>query len=139
MEKDVIVDETIVTPEPLEFEEIAEVEPIDTLDQLEVPELEIPEAISPEIPEEEIAEVEPEQKTIEYQTIGELAEQTVASTFDLTEQEKDEMALSIAKRITQKAGEVLDSELTKEVDNEKDMLTYSLRIRKFKVTHNRAK
>ncbi|MEM9050444.1 MAG: hypothetical protein AAGC47_00195 [Bacteroidota bacterium] len=139
VEEGVIVDEPVLTPDPIEFEEFAEAEPIDTLDQLEVPELEIPEVISPEIPEEEFTEVEPVQNTIEYQTIGELAEETVASTFDLTEQEKDEMALSIAKKITQKAGEALDSELTKEVDNEKDRLTYSLRIRKFKVTHNRAK
>ncbi|MCH2215983.1 MAG: hypothetical protein MK086_12505 [Flavobacteriales bacterium] len=138
-DKDIIENQPVATPEPVEFQEFAEVEPIDTLDQQEAPEVEVPELIAPGFPEEKYAEAKPEKNSIKYQTIGEIAEETVASTFDLTEREKDEMALNIAKKITQKAGEALDSELTKEVDNEKDRLTYFLRIRKFKVTHNRAK
>jgi len=131
--------DAMLAPDPTVFDEIAEVKSQDTLKQLEVPEIEIPEIIAPELPSEEFAELQPEKVKTEFQTIGEIAEERVASTFDLTEEEKDAMALSIAKKITQKAGEALDSEITKETDDENDRLTYSLRIRRFKVTHNRAK
>ncbi|MCZ4408766.1 hypothetical protein O3Q51_08105 [Cryomorphaceae bacterium 1068] len=81
----------------------------------------------------------PETTSVEYQTIGEMAETRVADELNLSDQERDEMALSVAKRITHKAGEALDSELKKEVDDEGDRLTYSLRIRGFKVSHSTKK
>jgi hypothetical protein len=86
-----------------------------------------------------LADRDPQAKSVEYQTVGEMAEARVAEELNLSDQERDEMALSVARRITQKAGEALNSEVKKEIDEDGDRLTYSLRIRGFKVSHSTKK
>ncbi|MGB6036860.1 MAG: hypothetical protein WBG42_11380 [Cryomorphaceae bacterium] len=126
------------TPEvQAEFDELefAEAEP------LEIPIEEEP-LVIPDLQDEDemiLAEQIPVRATDKFQTIGEMAEARVADQLNLSDKERDEMALSVAKRITQKAGEALDSELKKEVDEDGDRLTYSLRIGGFKVSHSTAK
>jgi hypothetical protein len=120
-------------------EEFAAVEPLSVPDEIKIEEQESPEFLTPELKEEEFAEELRQAKEKEFKTLPELAEDVVAEQFDLTDEERDEIALNLAKKITQKAGDALDSDFKKEVDEEKDRLTYSLRIRGFKVTHNRAK
>ena len=115
--------------------EVAEVEP------LEIPFEEEP-IVTPDLRDEDemiLAAEIPVRPTEKFKTITEIAEERVADQFNLSDEERDEMALSVAKRITQKAGETLDSELKKEVDEDGDRLTYSLRIRGFKVSHSTAK
>ncbi len=126
------------TPEVEEaFDEVefAKAEPI------EIPIEEEP-IVIPDLQDEDeviLAEQIPDRTTEKFQTIGEIAQDRVADQLNLSDKERDEMALSVAKRITHKAGEALDSELKKEEDEEGDRLTYSLRIRGFKVSHSTAK
>jgi len=75
----------------------------------------------------------------EFLTIGELAERRLANELELSESERDEVALSIAKRITEKAGEALDTEIKKQEHPETDQLTYSLRIGSLKISRTTAK
>lgn len=120
-----------------DFDEIefAEVEPVEVSE--EDPQITIPEAREED--EMILAEEIPVRPTQKFKTITEFAEERVANQFNLSDEERDEMALSVAKRITQKAGETLDSELKKEVDEDGDRLTYFLRIGGFKVSHSTSK
>jgi hypothetical protein len=74
-----------------------------------------------------------------YLTLPELATNTLARKFDMDEKERDNLALAIAKRLTDKAGEALNTEVKKEVDSDNDHLTYTVRIGNFKVSHSRNK
>lgn len=127
-----------------EFDEIefAEVKPVEIAPEVEV------DIVEPKIEMEDGNEVflaqettqdKPDETSAAYQTIGEAAQNRVAEEFNLSENEKDELALSVAKRIAQKAGETLDAEVKKETDEDSDRLTYSLRIRGFKVSHSKSK
>jgi len=115
--------------------EFAEAEP------LEVP-INVEPIVIPDLEDEGeliLAEEIPVRTPEKFQTIGEIAQDRVAEQLNLSDKERDEMALSVAKRITHKAGEALDSELKKEVDEDGDRLTYSLRIGGFKVSHSTSK
>jgi hypothetical protein len=122
-------------------EEYAEVDPVEVPEEIEIDQEEVPDLLTPDlkIEEEELAQETPQKEKKEFKTIPQLAQEAVASQFDLSDEERNEIALNLAKKITQKAGEALDSEVKKEVDEDKDRLTYSLRIGGFKVTHNKAK
>lgn len=74
-----------------------------------------------------------------YLTLSELARNSVAGKFDLEESERDRMALAVAKRIADRAGEMLDAELKKEAPDDGETLTYTVRIGNFKVSHSRQK
>jgi hypothetical protein len=130
-----IIPKTPEVQEDFDELELAEAEPI------EIPKEEEP-MVTPDLLDEDemiLAEEIPAQTNDRFKTITEMAEERVADQFNLSDEERDEMALSVAKRITQKAGEALDSELKKEVDEDGDRLTYSLRIRGFKVSHSTEK
>jgi hypothetical protein len=104
-------------------------------------EIEVEDVINLEVAESNepvLAEAIPTKKP-EYQTLGEVAENRLANELNLSDMERDELALTIAKRITQKAGETLDSEVSREVNEESETLTYTLRIGGFKVSHTTAK
>jgi hypothetical protein len=118
------------------FAEVKPVELIEESEQIHLPEPDF------EIRNEDemiLAEEIPTDYTEQYQTISEMAQDRVADQLNLSDEERDELALSMAKRFTQRAGEALDSEVKKEVDEEGDRLTYSLRIRGFKVSHSKSK
>lgn len=118
--------------------EYAEVESIEQIEQEQI------ELLAPDVEirnEDEMIlaqEIANNQK-IEYQTIGDIAQDRLANQLNLSDTEKDELALSLARLISQKAGEALDSELTKETDQDSESLTYTLRIRGFKVSHTKSK
>ncbi|MFT4770037.1 MAG: hypothetical protein ACJAZC_000573 [Cryomorphaceae bacterium] len=120
-----------------DFDEVeyAEVESIENIEQEQI-QLPEPNVEMPDTDEMILAEAVPE---AEYQTIGEVAQNRVADQLNLSDSEKDELALSVAKRIAQKAGEALDSEVKKEIDEDADRLTYSLRIGGFKLSHSKSK
>ncbi len=85
----------------------------------------------------------PETQTIatkepQFLTIPELAEERLADELALSDEERDEVAMSLAKRITQKAGEALDAEVTKE-EVEDESLTYTVRFRGLKISRTKAK
>jgi hypothetical protein len=75
----------------------------------------------------------------EYLTLAEYAERRLANELELSDVERDQMALSLARRITEKAGDALDTEIKKEADPDSDQLTYSLRIGSFKISRTTAK
>jgi len=124
-----------------EFDEVAfaEVEPVELIEESEQIHLPDPDFEIRNEDEMILAEEIPTDSTEQYQTISEMAQDRVADQFNLSDEERDELALSMAKRFTQRAGEALDSEVKKEVDKEGDRLTYSLRIRGFKVSHSKSK
>lgn len=72
-----------------------------------------------------------------YKTIPEITEDYIASKMEIPDEERDRMALNIAKRITDRAAEVLDAEVKKEESKEGDQLTYTFRIGKLKVTRSK--
>jgi hypothetical protein len=80
-----------------------------------------------------------EMRKIEYQTLDEVAAQAVANRLSMSDEERDQIALSLAKRFTNKASELLDAEVTKEEFEETQHLTYTLRVGSFKVKHSRKK
>lgn len=89
--------------------------------------------------ETELQRTAPQTSEPEYLTIGELAEQRLARELELSEEERDQVALSIARRITERVGEALDTEIKKETNPDTEQLTYSLRIGKLKISRTRAK
>jgi len=127
----------------------------------EVP-VETPEPLPGIEPEIELAEVNPEPETItpkaadpidyaqpenlkrstsseNYLTLSELAKNSVAGRLELNDAERDQMALAMAKRIADRAGEMLDAEVKKEAPEDGESLTYTVRIGNFKVSHSRQK
>jgi hypothetical protein len=124
-----------------EFDEVAfaEVKPVELIEESEQIYLPEPDVKISNEDEMILAEEIPTDSTEQYQTISEMAQDRVADQFNLSDEERDELALSMAKRFTQRAGEALDSEVKKEVGKEGDRLTYSLRIRGFKVSHSKSK
>ncbi len=73
----------------------------------------------------------------EYQSVPEFTEDILANTLNIPDDERDRMAMTIAKKVTDKAAAMLDSELSREESNGGDNLTYTLRIKKFKIQHSR--
>ena len=76
-----------------------------------------------------------------YQTLPELAENAFAKKMNVPEENQDEMASIIAKRLTEKASKLLDAEFTKTAspDDENEALSYTLRIGNFKFSHTKTK
>lgn len=133
-----------------------QVDPEPTLIAEEAPELELEETLPKEsviVPIEQVdpmeandmAEAEsnpalqtdPALKTEGYKTVPEFTEDILANKLNIPDEERDQMALAIAKKVTDKATEMLDSELTREESDTGDQLTYTLRIKKFKIQHSR--
>lgn len=88
---------------------------------------------------ENIAQVNPSNtgSGVTFKTLPQLAEDAIASRFEIKDEERDEMAIVLAKRVTNKASEVLDSELRMETSDNGDNMTYTFRFRNFKVQHTR--
>lgn len=82
---------------------------------------------------------QPRKDQDEFLTIGEMAEKRLAKELNISEEDRDEMALAIAKKLTEKTGEFLDAEISKNENESNDYLTYSLRIGNFKVSHKTKK
>lgn len=123
---------TIENPEPME---IMAVQPVDT-----VPvdmEQNLMEPLT--IETDDVAQADPENTEYQstFKTIPQMAEDAIASRFEIKDEEREEMAMVIAKRVTDKAGKVLNSELSKEISDNGDNTTYTFRFRNFKVQHSR--
>lgn len=102
------------------------------------PELMTPKEADPihDIPNENLRKVSASEN---YPTLTELAKTSVAGRFDIDDSERDRLALAVAKRIADRAGEMLDAEVKKEAPDEGETLTYSVRIGSFSVSHSRPK
>lgn len=123
---------TIENPDPLE---ILAAQPLDTIPmRIERTPVE-PMPVSTE----NMAQVNPSNtgSGVTFKTLPQLAEDAIASRFQIKDEERDEMAMVIAKKVTNKASEVLDSELSKETSDNGDQTTYTFRFRNFKVQHTR--
>ena len=75
----------------------------------------------------------------EFLTIAEIAEERLANELNISDEGRDELALAIAKKLTEKTGELLDTEIKKSENESSDYLTYSVRIGSFKVSHKTRK
>jgi hypothetical protein len=80
-------------------------------------------------------------KPDDYQTLGEIAENKIAEKLELSDSERDALAISLAKRLTDKAGELLDAEVKRETQAGEDgeNMTYTLRVGTFKVSRTKSK
>ncbi|HKL02768.1 MAG TPA: hypothetical protein VJ911_03800 [Cryomorphaceae bacterium] len=82
-------------------------------------------------------EIASKSETIDYKTIGELSEDFLAKRFEIQDQKRDELALAVAKKVTDKAGEILDAEFKKTPESDTETTSYMLRIGQFKVSHTK--
>lgn len=73
----------------------------------------------------------------DYKTLGELSEDFLAKRFEIEDQKRDEFALAVAKKVTEKAGQVLDAEFEKTSESESETASYTLRIGQFKFSHTK--
>lgn len=73
----------------------------------------------------------------DYKTLGELSEDFLAKRFEIEDQKRDEFALAVAKKVTEKAGQVLDAEFEKTSESESETASYMLRIGQFKLSHTK--
>ncbi len=76
-----------------------------------------------------------------YKTISEIAEEKLSQKLNLTEEERDALALTVAKRAAERAGNLLNTEFSKEktVDSRGENLTYTLRVGSFKASHTKTR
>lgn len=74
-----------------------------------------------------------------FASIPQLATKSLAKQLDLDDHGRDELALALARRLTEKAGEALNTEVSKQIHPEGDHLTYTLRIGGLKVSHSRSR
>ncbi len=74
-----------------------------------------------------------------FKTLPELAVKKLSEQFDISEDERDLVALAIARKLTEQAGEALNTEFKKQEDSEGNSLTYTLRIGSLKLSHSRSK
>jgi hypothetical protein len=82
-----------------------------------------------------------ESKSEDYQTLVEIAEDKIAKKLELNDSERDALAISVAKRLTDKAGELLDAEVKRESSTTPDgeNMTYTLRVGSFKLSRTKSK
>ncbi len=76
-----------------------------------------------------------------YKSLGEIAEEKFKQQLDLSDAERDALALTFAKRAAEKAGALIDAEINKSktVTEQGENLTYSFRMGTFKVSHSKSK
>ncbi len=78
----------------------------------------------------------------QYLTLGQLAEQKIKQTLDVDVVERDAMALAFAKKLTDKASQLVDAEVSREGNTSAagdESLTYTVRVGSFKVSHVKSK
>lgn len=103
----------------------------------------------PETPKDEIGHSlaeslqseKPGQSGTSTKSLSEIAEEKLMQRLSLTDEEKDALALTLAKRAAERAGNFLNAEVSK-ASSETELgenLVYKVRIGSFKVTHSRTK
>ncbi len=132
---------------------VAKLEPIDEIESIETeqPVFEVITLDQP-LPQNEIAAAAQEERTLpskhakskknsEFQTIPEYAESILADRLNVPDSARDQMALTLAKRAADKAGEFFDAEITKEKSSAEGIenLTYTLRVGSFSVSRSRTR
>jgi hypothetical protein len=151
-------------PDPVEYaestkparEKITRTPEIEVIESLETPESEIQiAAYNPvaddenleyevEVPEgeDEVSGSLAEQQSPKYLSLGELAEQKIKKSLDVDVVERDAMALALAKKLTDKASQLIDAEVSREGSTSAsgdESLTYTVRLGIFKVSHIKSK
>jgi|GEM_PF-1797040 len=151
-------------PDPVEYaestkparEKITRTPEIEVIESLETPESEIQiAAYNPvaddenleyevEVPEgeDEVSGSLAEQPSPKYLSFGELAEQKIKKSLDVDVVERDAMALALAKKLTEKASQLVDAEVSREGSTSAsgdESLTYTVRLGSFKVSHIKSK
>ncbi len=89
------------------------------------------------IPEKRDVIIATKTDAVTYKTIGELSEEFLANRLEIDGRERDELALAITKKVTQKAGNILDAEFEKIEKKGDETTSYKLRIGQFKVSHTK--
>jgi len=74
-----------------------------------------------------------------FYSIPQMATKSISRQLGMDESERDEFALALARRLTEKAGEALNAEVSKKTDPDSENLTYSLKIGGLKVSHSRSR
>lgn len=156
-------------PDPVEYAESSRKEPVDEVQTLEEIQIQTEEIQLAEIdePTPKLVDSLPEWKTPlnpspsehtidggaeknhlaqvpksdDYRTLGEIAEDKLAEKLELSDSERDALAISLAKRLTDKAGELLDAEVKRETQatDEGENMTYTLRVGSFKLSRTKSK
>ncbi len=119
------------TPEPIEVIDSTDT-PQPILEDLPILTAEVP----METPAESPAKVEENDK---YRTVPEITQDILAEQLNISDEERDQMALAVAKRVTDRAAAMLDSEVKREESESGEEMTYTLRIRNFKIQHKTRK
>ncbi|MCA1764140.1 MAG: hypothetical protein ABR574_03245 [Cryomorphaceae bacterium] len=89
------------------------------------------------IPEKRDVIIATKTDAVTYKTIGELSEEFLANRLEIDGRERDELALAVTKKVTQKAGNILDAEFEKIEKKGDETTSYKLRIGQFKVSHTK--
>lgn len=92
--------------------------------------------------EDEVSGSLAEQQSPKYLSLGELAEQKIKKSLDVDVVERDAMALALAKKLTDKASQLIDAEVSREGSTSAsgdESLTYTVRLGSFKVSHIKSK
>lgn len=155
-------------PDPVEYAEVNskphKSEPLEDitnreeniLEKIEIPEVEdlvatneIPELIEDTSGVQEIQDRNTDHETAAEQanttkifnSIPKYAENLLADKLNIPDSEKDEIGLAVARKLTTRTGELLNTEYTKEVSGTEgeESLTYTIRIGSFKISHKTAK
>lgn len=92
-----------------------------------------------ETPPDQPAEQAANNLGVNFSSIPQLATKSLARQLELGDPDRDELALAIARRLTEKAGEALNTEVSKQTNTDGDQLTYTLRIGGLRVTHSRSR
>jgi len=94
-----------------------------------------------EVPNQNPANIAQANTTKTYNSIPKFAGSLLADKLNIPENEKDDMALVVARRLTTRTGELLDAEYTKEQSEAEgnESLTYTFRIGSFRLSHTKAK
>ncbi len=92
-----------------------------------------------EVPTETPVEDQPKDEREKYKTVPEITEDILAEQLNISDEERDQMALTVAKRVTDRAAAMLDSEVKREESESGEEMTYTLRIRNFKIQHKTRK
>ncbi len=74
-----------------------------------------------------------------YLTVPELLAEGLAKQLNIETTKSDELALAFARRITEKAAEVLKTEIKRDEAADGEHLSYTFRVGNFKVEHTRRK
>lgn len=131
-----------VDPSPrMEIEKIPETMGDDGTEIALLPPLEI-EKVEVKLPSADLKSVSNEKTAPKYLSVGQLAENKLADRLEISESERDALGLAVAKKLTEKASNLVNAEVSIEGNTLPDggeNLTYTLRLGSFQLKHVKSK